>query len=50
MFPSSRNKKLDSLLNVIRLGADWGSAIHFVHDDKEFVVMNVSVMRMRVSF
>lgn len=38
------------LPNVIRLGADWGIAIYFVHDDKEFVVLNMSVKGMRVSF
>ena len=35
------NKKLDSLINVIRLGVDWCIAIHCVHGDKEFVVLNV---------
>ncbi len=27
--------------NVIRLNVDWCIAIHYVHDDKEFVVLNV---------
>lgn len=35
------NKKLDSVVNVIRLGVDWCIAIHLTQLDKEFVILNV---------
>ena len=35
------NKRLDSMINVIRLGVDWCIAIHLVQDDKECIILNV---------
>lgn len=35
------NKKLDSLINVVRLGADWCIAIQFNHNGREFIIINV---------
>ena len=35
------NKKLDSAINVIRLGVDWCIAIHFSQRDKEIIILNI---------
>lgn len=35
------NKKLDSLINVVRLGVDWCIAIQFTHNDNELIILNV---------
>lgn len=35
------NKKLDSLINVVRLGADWCIVIQFTQIDMEFIILNV---------
>lgn len=34
-------KQLDPLINAIRVDADWCIAIHYTHNNKEFVIMNV---------
>ena len=34
------NKKLDSAINVIRLGVVWCIAIHFTQRDKELIILN----------
>lgn len=35
------NKKLDNLINVIRLDVNWCITIQFTYKDKEFVILNV---------
>lgn len=35
------NKKLDSIINVVRLDVDWCIALCFVCNNKEFFILNV---------
>lgn len=44
MVPFLWNKKVDSLINVIRLGAVWCVVIRFSRDDKKCVLLNVIVI------
>lgn len=37
------NKRLDSVISVVRLGVDWCIAVHVSQHDKEFIILNVYV-------
>lgn len=40
------NKKLDSLVNVVRIGVSWCIAIQLTYQDKEFVILNVQYIHL----